>query len=156
MNPSVRRVNTRSLPPNASVGHPGAVSGHCRACLMVRMALTIFIVALSLLFVTQPVQAELRKQDTNLLVISTTLWMVDWLQTKEIAANPAFTDQNVILGEKPSQSEVDGYFLVGIGLNVLITSALPEDMRDDFQYLFILAEIVAIAHNNAIGVRIKF
>ncbi|MDD5048442.1 MAG: hypothetical protein PHH09_05880 [Methanoregulaceae archaeon] len=81
---------------------------------------------------------------------------VDWLQTKEIARNDEYTETNPILGDYPSQNDVDLYFL-GCGIvHTAISYYLPKKYRRYWQCVWVGIEVGHISHNINAGVRINF
>lgn len=113
--------------------------------------------AIILLITTSSAYAdEWTSTDTKREVAYQSLAVVDWLQTRNIARNPDYWEQNVLLGNHPSVARVNQYFaLTGIA-HYFISEALPEKYRAPFQYISIGVEIGAVAHNFSIGITVKF
>ena len=82
------------------------------------------------------------------------LHAVDYLQTREIARNPAFIERNPILGETPSQAAIATYFL-STGL-LLYTACKHNYGGALLQYGWLVVEAGAVTNNIAIGVKISF
>lgn len=93
------------------------------------------------------------KADTYRQIASTALVATDWMQTREIATNDQFTEQNPILGEYPTTKEVDIYMGVSILLQTLISGALAPEYRQYWQYGTIVGRAICVGHNYSIGVR---
>lgn len=82
---------------------------------------------------------------------------VDWAQTRNIARNPdKWHEQNGVLGEHPTVSQVDNYFISMAVAHVVIAHVLPADYRSAFQYITLGAEISCVGHNIVIGISAKF
>jgi len=99
---------------------------------------------------------EWTQKDTQYQAVFITLTAVDWLQTKEIARNPRFSETNPLLGGNPSQQKVDIYFTSCILAHTAISYCLPRKYRRIWQVCWIGIEAGASWHNVAAGVRIKF
>ena len=85
-----------------------------------------------------------------------TLAVVDWLQTRNIAHNPNYWEQNVILGNHPSVAKVNQYFVItGIG-HYLVSDMFSGKSRAVFQYITIGIEVCAVGHNFSIGLNATF
>jgi len=89
------------------------------------------------------------RNDTYRHIALTTVMAIDWLQTKEIARNDDYEETNPILGEDPSQMQVDAYFLGA-------WAATTATWRKWFQFGVIGVETGYVIHNHAIGIRISF
>ena len=81
---------------------------------------------------------------------------IDYLQTKEIAKNDDYYERNPILGEHPSQTEVDLFFLGGAIFKTVTVHFTKKEYRPYLQTGYILGSSIAIINNHAIGVRINF
>lgn len=96
------------------------------------------------------------KQDIALQATASLLHVADWMQTREIASNNEYIELNPILGEHPSQSEVN-WFMGGMILGGWIVSdLLPPKWRRYYQMLYIGSEAATVAHNYNAGVTFKF
>lgn len=97
------------------------------------------------------------KSDVAREVAYLTLHVVDWRQTLIASKDPGrYAEQNPILGEHPSENRINGYFLATALLHVGVTHVLPAKWRPAFQYFWIGVEVVAIANNHKVGIRITF
>lgn len=94
--------------------------------------------------------------DTARETAYTVLHIADWGQTRYIAKNPQFYEQNPLLGEHPSVGRVDTYFISGLIAHTAISYALPPKYRRIWQYIGIVMEGGVVAHNTSIGVRFGF
>ena len=114
-------------------------------------------IAILILLFSIPVYADEWTQEDTAWQATTLLIMgADWLQTKEIARNPKYTETNILLGSYPSQNEVDAYFLGCAIIHTTISYYLPKKYRRYWQYVFIGVEAGCVAHNINAGVKIKF
>jgi len=96
------------------------------------------------------------KKDTAYQATFLILQTVDWLQTKEIARNPRYYEQNPILGKYPSQNAVDFYFLSTAIAHSAVAYLLPKEYRRVWQCVFIGISAHCVARNYHIGIRINF
>lgn len=112
------------------------------------------VIAFTLLFLTigcahQP----FTQSDKILLGTSLTLQAIDWQQTKEIAKDPYRRESNMILGEYPSQHEVDLYFLTTTLSCIAVAYYLPPKWRNVFWGFWIGVEGGYVTHNYQVGIR---
>jgi len=116
-----------------------------------------FILAV-LLFISIPSFAdEWKSVDTKREVGFQVLWLIDYAQTRNIAAHPdQWHEENSYLGLHPTIGAVNRYFLVGSVLHAGIAYMLPEKYRAPFQYGTIAVEVGYVAHNYSIGISAKF
>ena len=86
-----------------------------------------------------------------------TTWIIDWGQTRDIAKRPnEFRELNVFLGEHPSVSKVDNYFVaVGIG-GYLFANWLSSENRKTFLSVFTTIELINVGRNHGLGINIAF
>lgn len=105
-----------------------------------------------------PCQAqEWTPTDTAYEAAYLVLHTADWAQTRYIAAHPEqFNEDNKILGNNPSDSEVNRYFILTGLLHAGIAYALPERWRRGFQIVTIGIEAGVVSNNYQIGVQLKF
>ena len=118
------------------------------------------LAALSLVALAAPAVADdwtWTRGDTIREATYLTLQLVDWRQSCEIVKHPElYRETNTILGEHPSQSELNRYHIAAALLHVGIARALPKPTRDFWQYVSLVIEVDAVAHNRSIGIRIPF
>ncbi len=81
---------------------------------------------------------------------------IDWLQTKEIARDPAHKESNPILGSNPGQNEIDMYFAGCAIAHTAIAYYLPRKYRRIWQYVWIGVEAGYVGYNYNAGIRINF
>lgn len=85
-----------------------------------------------------------------------TLHTMDWAQTRNIARNPAYYEQNSILGKHPSVSQVNQYFAATAALQFAVAYYLPPEYRKAFQYITLGIEFGAVTHNISLGIKATF
>jgi hypothetical protein len=131
----------------------------------------IILVCLVLLFVASPVYAEWDNADTGLLILR----IIDWGQTREIAANPftgeyehykigrmetgspiGYTEMNPILGTNPTIEEVNTYFIILIGCDYLIAKYANPKYKKYWQVIQISLETYCVTKNIGAGVKFRF
>ena len=108
------------------------------------------------LIATQVCADEWTQKDTQYQVVFIALTTIDWLQTKEIASNPEFSETNLILGGDPSQNKVDAYFSSCILAHSAIAYYLPKKYRRIWQCCWIGIEGGVTLQNFRVGVKIDF
>lgn len=92
----------------------------------------------------------------TLALISNAALVADWLQTRDIATDPAYTERNPILGATPSTGDVNLYFTaVLIGHN-LIGRALPDAWARLYYTGVAVIEVRVVHHNYQIGIGLRF
>ena len=85
------------------------------------------------------------------------LHFVDWRQTRYIAKNPDdYYERNPILGEHPSTTTVDIYFISTAILHPIITHYLPKEWRPYWQGVTISISGACVINNFAVGIRMDF
>ena len=86
------------------------------------------------------------------------LHFVDWRQTRYIAKNPDdyYEKYNKLLGEHPSTTEVDIYFISTAILHPIITHYLPKEWRPYWQGITISISGACVVNNFAVGIRMDF
>lgn len=95
--------------------------------------------------------------DTKVEAAYLVLHAIDWSQTRYIAAHPQeLHETNQILGEHPSDAEVNRYFILAGLLHAGIAYALPVNARRGWQSITIVVEAGQIARNYNIGIRFEF
>jgi hypothetical protein len=126
-------------------------------------ALIFLIVFLTMLLTAGPAKAwaPLESFDNRDKVFFTLL-AVDWLQTRDIAANPdRFYECNPILGEHPSLGEVDRYFITSVAINYTIhrlalTSERWARFEDYWQTAGLALELYCVGNNYTCGINLRF
>lgn len=100
---------------------------------------------------------EWTQADSKRQAVYLTLHLMDFAQTRHIAANPdKFYETNNYLGRHPSAGQVNRYFLSTAILQGSIAYALPATARKAFQYLSIGHDLGFVAHNFSIGISLRF
>lgn len=104
--------------------------------------------------------------DTLRQAIITGIWVIDWGQTRYIAENPTrYYELNSTLGEHPTVSAVDKYFVRTILIHTGISYLLPDELtlfdytfkpRATWQYFSIGFYGMGIKRNAAIGIKVSF
>jgi hypothetical protein len=110
---------------------------------------------LLLLFCSTAYADDWSRADTYREATYLTLHTIDWAQTREIARNPNYYEQNMYLGKHPSIREVDRYFAAMALAHIGVAYILPSEWRTPFQYVTIGVEVGAVVHNYSIGINIK-
>lgn len=127
------------------------------------------------IFVSTPLHAEeWTKTDYALLGGAMTLLVVDWGQTRAItnetvtyaslngqapvavSSKRSYHEKNPLLGENPSRSEVDRYFLVAVLGTAGLAYVLPPTYRRWFLGGVIVLEAYSVINNHRIGLRMDF
>jgi hypothetical protein len=112
---------------------------------------------LFLLLLVSPAHAdEWSRADSYREATYLVLHTMDWAQTREIARNPSYYEQNMMLGKHPSVREVDRYFAAMALAHIGVAYLLPAEWRRPFQYVTIGVELGWVSHNFSIGLRAKF
>lgn len=115
------------------------------------------------------------KEDTYRQTALAALLVTDWAQTRWIVKNPQTTMQpssatgrpgpmqitsrvegNPILGEHPSIGKVNNYFAASLVGHAAIAYLLPPELRNVWQYGWLLLEADAVVHNRSAGVKFNF
>jgi hypothetical protein len=82
---------------------------------------------------------------------------MDWGQTRHIVKNPEqFYEKNLILGDHPSMSRVNVYFIGAIAGTLLIGDWLEPKTRKLFLGTVTALEVVTNFSNHSIGIRVSF
>lgn len=100
--------------------------------------------------------ADWTQGDTARQLALTTLLILDWGQTRDIATNPRFHELNPLLGRNPSTGRVDNYFAATTVGHYLVSRALPPEYRRVWQYLWIGSQTATVHWNYQMGVRVRF
>lgn len=94
--------------------------------------------------------------EKQLLAADLVLHACDWAQTREIARDQVrYYEGNALLGESPSTTRVDNYFIGSALLTVAAAHLLPQYRRSILTGALVI-QASAVAHNQSIGVAIKF
>ena len=123
-----------------------------------------FMVVVILLIATIGYADEWTKQDTYRELAYMALLVVDYGQTLNIAkSNGKFAEMNPIFNEYPSQSSVNIAIAISAIIHPMISYLLPPKSdkwkwmnRENWQYITIGAEILAVGNNFRVGIGINF
>ena len=87
-----------------------------------------------------------------------TVTSIDWMQTRFIATNENYDENNLILGYNPSLKKVNLYFISSIILHTSISFILPKKyyLRSAWQSIWIGIETKCTVQNYDIGIKFKF
>lgn len=96
------------------------------------------------------------EEDTQRQLTYTTLHVIDWGQTLDIAESEEYYETNPILGRNPTRGEVNRYFLLTGLAHYGISRMLPPKHRKWWQRATIAVESGIVSHNIMIGVNIQF
>ena len=99
--------------------------------------------------------------DKKLFVASNIAIFADWQTTLDIARNPDKYREvgpiaQRVIGEHPSQSSVNYYFLGRFALNYALADYLESDLKSWYLMITTVGHGDAAIHNYMIGLRIKF
>lgn len=95
-------------------------------------------------------------QDNVFQVVSQSLLVADWAQTRDIKNHKERHEGNVLLGPHPSDGKIDAYFAGSMAANQLIANELEGGWRTGFQAAIILIETAAVSNNHALGIKLSF
>lgn len=119
--------------------------------------LKLFVVSLSLVFLSTPCLADWTKRDTTLELSYQALHFIDWRQTRYIAKNgDDYYEVNPILGRHPDKHWVDVYFLGSAVAHLGISYFLPDRYRNVWQCVTIGVKAGLVGWNYSIGIRMEF
>ena len=89
--------------------------------------------------------------------VATTLNVIDWGQTLDIAEKPdEYSEINPILGKHPSRAEVNRYMACSMTLRLLIAHVLPSKYRNYWLGASIMVTGYLVGHNYHLGLRANF
>lgn len=91
------------------------------------------------------------------LAASAAAMVIDWRQTRVIAANPReYYEHNPILGSHPSVGQVDVYIAASAAAVVLIAHVLPHGWRTAWLIGTTAVEAGCIVNNARIGIGVQW
>ena len=118
------------------------------------------LIALSVLFTcdarAQTACDDWTRKDARKELAYQALHGIDWLQTKEVARNPDYVELNPIIGQNPTQAEVDRYFLVTGLLHAGVTCSLSKENREIWLNSSIMFQSIVVLSNIRKGVQLKW
>lgn len=95
--------------------------------------------------------------DKTLATVAVLAAVVDWRQTRVIAANPdKYEEKNPVMGSHPSKAKVDLIFGLQVAANLAIAHVLPSNYRKMWLGAGIALSVYCIANNVGIGVGIQW
>lgn len=104
-----------------------------------------------LMLITSSAHAELGDNDWR--NAGYVLHFIDYLQTREIATSPKFYEANPLIGENPSITRVNTFFII----DALIHAGIQHTKYKQYwNVVFVGFKATAVAHNFRLGVRLKF
>ena len=110
-----------------------------------------------MLYATSTMAADPWSQkDKALTATMSTLLVVDWGQTINIARDPSYHEINPILGRHPSEQSVNTYMGAALVGALTISHFLPSKYRALFTGSVIALELPYVYNNYQIGLRIQF
>ncbi len=110
-------------------------------------------VTISLLLISLPIQAD---ENKALMVASNLGLVVDWAQTREIAVNNDYLEENPILGKRPSIGRVNTYFVCALALNNIIGRTLPDPWAKFWYSSVFMIQVTTIRNNVGLGIKMRF
>ncbi len=119
----------------------------------------ILWVVLALFLFTPNIQAadEWKADDIKLEVLYLGLKTIDWMQTRYASAHPEkYYEVNPLMSRRPSDAEVNQYFLATAIGHIVIAHLLPAKYRKWWQYGFITISSGCIANNINAGIKLKW
>lgn len=93
--------------------------------------------------------------DKTLLAAAMTAQVIDWGQTRNLANDRKFYEQNPLLGPHPSTARVNNYFVAGLVVIPLVAHYFPE-YRTAILASWLTVELVATGNNRRIGLKVSF
>lgn len=117
------------------------------------------VIALLLLTAAMPARAAdpWSTQDVALQATYTVLHVMDWGQTRYIAAHPdEHFERNPLLGRHPHKDTVDLYFAGTLVAHTVVTHLLPREWRPYWQAVTIGLEGSCVGWNFAGGIKVRF
>jgi hypothetical protein len=114
------------------------------------------VIPLLLFWCAQAFADEWTTEDTHREMVYAVLVVTDWRQTQDIARHQNIEEVNEILGEHPTNGQINRYFLVATAMQFAIAYTLPADWRRSWQSVGIGFELAFVLNNKHAGLRIDF
>lgn len=95
-------------------------------------------------------------KDKALAVTMSTLLIIDWGQTINIARDPSYHEINPILGPHPSEQAVHTYMGTALVGAIAISHFFPSKYRALFMESVIALELPYVYNNYKIGLKVQF
>lgn len=116
-----------------------------------------FITAITLIALSVSAHAEVTDA---LFPAAVVMHVIDYGQTLSISnscrSGGKFHEQNIILGECPTRLEVTQYFAATAAIGIAAHYMLPKRYQKYSDAVWLTVETGAVAHNAAIGIKIRF
>lgn len=97
------------------------------------------------------------KGDTIMELTWQVINVIDYGQTMEISNNPdKWVEYNPILGEHPTNGEVNTYFIAGALLHVGIAYVIPKRWRPWFECITITSSSTCVVNNFSAGIKMRW
>jgi len=159
---------------DSSIHYALALAILAAACLwrtLARRRLACLAAVLPLLFGCATPRSPWDRTDAALAGAAVTATVIDWGQTRYIAAKPCpnagggadCTDPyretglaRYVIGERPTVGQVDAYFAGALIVGGAIAHALPSDWRKGFLGSVTVMELHVTNNNKRIGIGVKF
>lgn len=82
--------------------------------------------------------------------------VVDWGQTRHIAKDRSFYENNPVLPRKPSMSTVNAYFVLTPIVGYFVLDSLPSETRTWILRVAVPIEIACVGNNVKVGLKVNF
>lgn len=115
-----------------------------------------FLFLFSLTATAQERSMEWSDTDKLLAASALVVHTIDWGQSRTVAKNPEqYYERNPLLGDHPSLSRVNNYFIATAILIPVVAHFVPQ-WRTEILGTWLALEIVVTARNRHLGVRMSF
>ncbi len=125
-------------------------------CRDMKLRFQAIIIAVLLLWCAQAFADGWTTEDTRRELVYAALVVTDWRQTQDIAHHPNSEEGNELLGEHPTNGQINRYFIVANALQFAIAYSLPSDWRRSWQSVGIGFELAFVLNNRHAGLSINF
>lgn len=93
--------------------------------------------------------------DRSLDIANWLLWAADYSQSIQIIDHPAYTENNIFLPDNPSRRHINTLFATSAALYIA-TDWMPDGWRRLAKIQFVVGRGAVVAHNAAIGLRVRW
>ena len=121
-----------------------------------KFKISAIMIVISLCWPIQVYADEWTSEDTRRELVYAALVIADWRQTQDIARHPDMEEDNELLGERPTNGQINRYFIVANALQFAIAYYLPSDWRRSWQTVGIGFELAFVVNNKQAGLSISF
>ena len=90
------------------------------------------------------------------LAVLALLLVVDARQTSWAMDRPGYRETNPLLGSHPSRRQINEHMAIAAALHGLVSLALPDVYRRQWQWGTLVVEGFVVAHNAYLGVHLTF